>query len=164
MPNSVLAAIVFVIGVDLIDVRGLRRIARRRRSELVIAIVTAVVVFAVGVEQGIILAIALSILEIVRRQYTPKSFVVSIAADGEPLYAPAKPGLQSAPGLIVFRYDSDLFFANANRFVDDVKALVLGAPDPVRWLILDAGALDDVDYSAGMALGDLQDFLVTRTR
>jgi MFS superfamily sulfate permease-like transporter len=162
MPNAVLAAIVFVIGIDLVDVAGLRRIAARRRSELVIALVTAVVVFAVGVEQGIILAVVLSILEIIRRQYTPKSFVVSLAPDGEPVYTPAKPGLQSAPGLIVFRYDADLFFANANRFVDDVKGLVLGAPVPVRWLVVDAGALDDVDYSAGVALGQLQDFLVAR--
>ena len=160
MPNAVLAAIVFVIGVDLVDVAGLRRIAARRRSEVVIALVTAVVVFAVGVEQGIILAIVLSILEIIRRQYTPKSFVVSLGADGEPAYTPAKPGVQSAPGLIVFRFDADLFFANANRFVDDVKTLVTEAPEPVHWVVIDAGALDDVDYSAGVALGGLQDFLV----
>ena len=159
MPKAVLAAIVFIIGIDLIDVAGLRRIARRRRSELVIALVCCVVVFAVGVEQGIVLAMILSLLEIIRRQYTPKSFVVSLAPDGEPLYSAAKPGLQSAPGLIVFRFDADLFFANANRFVDDVEGLVLGAPQPVRWLVIDAGALDDVDYSAGMALGTLMDFL-----
>ncbi len=159
MPKSVLAAIVFIIGIDLIDVAGLRRIGSRRRSELVIALICAVVVFAVGVEQGIILAIVLSLLEIIRRQYTPKSFVVSLAPDGEPVYTSAKPGLQSVPGLIVFRYDADLFFANANRFVDDVEALVTNAPEPVRWLVIDAGALDDVDYTAGEAIGTLLDFL-----
>jgi MFS superfamily sulfate permease-like transporter len=159
MPKSVLAAIVFIIGLDLIDVAGLRRVGSRRRSELVIALICAVVVFAVGVEQGIILAIVLSLLEIIRRQYTPKSFVVSLAPDGEPVYTSAKSGLQSVPGLIVFRYDADLFFANANRFVDDVETLITGAPDPVRWLVVDAGALDDVDYTAGEAIGTLLDFL-----
>ena len=62
-------------------------------------------------------------------------------------YQAATPGTQSAPGLIVFRYDADLFYANSSRFVDDVEGLVEHAPDPVRWLVLDAGALDDIDYS-----------------
>jgi len=162
MPVAVLAGIVFLVGIDLVQVSGLRRIAARRRSEFVIAVVTGVVVFAVGVEPGIVLAVALSILEIVRRQYSPKNFVVGLAEDGQPTYSPARPGLQSSPGLIVFRYDADLFYANANRFVDDVESLVTSAPDPVRWLVLDAGAVNDVDYSAGVALGGLLDFLHAR--
>jgi high affinity sulfate transporter 1 len=159
MPSSVLAAIVFTIGIDLIDVKNLRRIATRRRSEFVIAAVTGFVVFAIGVEQGIVLAILLSILEIVRRQYSPKNFVVGVSEGGEPTFKAAEAGAQSAPGLIVFRYDADLFYANVNRFVDDVQLLITSAPDPVRWLILDAGALNDVDYSAGVALSGLADFL-----
>ena len=78
MPKAVLAAIVFLIGVGLIDIKGLRRILAARRSEFVIAAITAVVVFAVGVEQGIILAIVLSILEIIRRAYAPKDFLVAV--------------------------------------------------------------------------------------
>jgi MFS superfamily sulfate permease-like transporter len=61
--------------------------------------------------------------------------------------------------LIIFRYDSELFYANANRFVDDVQALVDGAPVPVEWLILDASSLDSIDYSAGNALHGLLDYL-----
>jgi high affinity sulfate transporter 1 len=159
MPTAVLAAIVFLIGIDLIDVVGLRRIAKRRQSEFVIAAVTAFVVFAVGVEQGIILAILASIVEIIRRQYHPKDFVVGVNKEGEPTYEAADPGSQSDAGLIVFRYDADLFYANANRFVDDVEALIAAAPDPVRWLVLDAGGITDVDYSAGISLKGLLDFL-----
>ena len=162
MPKSVLGAIVFLIGIDLIDVIGLRRIARRRRSEFIIALVTAVVVCAVGVEQGIILAIAASILEVIRRHYNPKDFVVSISPAGDKSYAKAVPGTQSEPGLIMFRYDSDLFYANANRFVDDVEALIDKAPDPVRWLILDTKSVDDIDYSAGVSLAGLLDYLNAR--
>jgi len=162
MPKSVLGAIVFLIGIDLIDVLGLRRIARRRQSEFVIALVTAVVVCAVGVEQGIILAIVVSILEVIRRHYKPKDFVVTVSATGDESYAKAVPGTQSDPGLIIFRYDSDLFYANANRFVDDVEALIDKAPDPVRWLILDAKSVDDVDYSAGVSISGLLDYLTAR--
>ncbi|MGZ4594769.1 MAG: SulP family inorganic anion transporter [Actinomycetes bacterium] len=159
MPKAVLGAIVFLIGIDLIDTLGLMRIHSRRPSEFFIAAVTGIVVFTVGVEQGIILAIILSILEIIRRQYRPQDFVVGITADGGPSYVSAAPGHQSAPGLIVFRYDAELFYANANQFVDDVEGLVEHAPDPVRWLILDAGAIDDIDYSAGISVAGLLDYL-----
>jgi high affinity sulfate transporter 1 len=162
MPKSVLGAIVFLIGIDLIDVHGLRRIARRRQSEFVIALVTAVVVCAVGVEQGIILAIVVSILEVIRRHYKPMDFVVTVSPTGDESYAKAVPGVQSEPGLIIFRYDSDLFYANANRFVDDVEALIDKAPDPVRWLILDAKSVGDVDYSAGISIAGLMDYLLAR--
>jgi len=162
MPKSVLGAIVFLIGIDLIDVHGLRRIARRRQSEFVIALVTAVVVCAVGVEQGIILAIVASILEVIRRHYKPKDFVVTVSPNGDESYAKAIPGAQSDAGLIIFRYDSDLFYANANRFVDDVEALIDKAPDPVRWLILDAKSVDDIDYSAGVSIAGLMDYLKAR--
>jgi high affinity sulfate transporter 1 len=162
MPKAVLGAIVFLIGVDLIDLTGLGRIARRRRSEFVIAVVTAVVVCAVGVEQGVLLAIVVSILEVIRRQYKPKDFVLGVADSGQQRYRQATAGAQSAPGLIVFRYDAELFYANANRFVDDIQRLVDKAPDQVRWLILDAGGLDDIDYSAGIALTGLLDYLRSR--
>ena len=162
MPKSVLGAIVFLIGIDLIDVLGLRRIASRRRSEFVIALVTAVVVSGIGVEQGIILAIIVSILEVIRRHYKPKDYVVSVSKTGEESFGPASPGTQSDSGLIIFRFDSDLFYANANRFVEDVETLVDKAPDPVRWFILDAGAVDDIDYSAGISLGGLLNYLEAR--
>jgi MFS superfamily sulfate permease-like transporter len=161
MPKAVLAAIVFLIGLDLVDIAGRFAVGRRRRSEFIIAVVTAAVVCAVGVEQGIILAIVLSILDIVRRQYKPNAFVVG-SAGGTSTYERAAPGAQSAPGLIVLRYDAELFFANSSQFVDDVEQLVNSAPDPVRWLVMDAGPVDDIDYSAGVSLSGLLDFLAAR--
>ena len=86
MPKAVLAAIVFLIGVGLIDIKGLKRILAARKSEFVIAAITAVVVFAVGVEQGIVLAIVLSILEIVRRSYAPNDFLVAVDTEGAMTY------------------------------------------------------------------------------
>ena len=159
MPKSVLGAIVFLIGLGLVDVLGLKLIRSRATVEFWIALITAVVVCCVGVEQGIILAIVLSMLQLVERQYRPKNFVVGVDAAGQPTYQSAAPGLQSTPGLIVFRYDAELFYANANRFADDVEALMQSAPDKPAWVVLDCSGIDDVDYSAGIALNNLVDYV-----
>ena len=120
------------------------------------------IVCAVGVEQGIILAIVVSLGELVRRQYKPKDYLITLDDAGKLAYLEATPGLQSAPGLLVFRYNAELFYANASRFVDDIHFLIEAAPDPVRWLILEAGSLTDIDYSAGLTLEGLLDFTDAR--
>jgi MFS superfamily sulfate permease-like transporter len=158
MPKAVLGAIVFLIGVELVDVLGMTLVARQRRSEFVIAALTAVIVFAIGVEQGIIAAIVLSLLDLVRRQYQPRRFVVTGDAQ-ERGYLPVRAGTQTRPGLIVFRYDADLFYANSNRFVDDAEKLVEGAPDPVQLFVLDCSGLSDIDFSASRSLLQLVDYL-----
>lgn len=155
MPVAVLAAIVFMIGLGLVDFRGLRRIRAARVSEFVIALLTAIVVFAWGVEEGIILAIVLSVLELVRRAYTPQDFLVGVSKDGEPTYTAAEPGTESLPGLLVFRFDSRLFYANASLFVDRIQQLIAAAPSRVRWLILDCSSIGDIDYSASLNLEGL---------
>jgi MFS superfamily sulfate permease-like transporter len=158
MPKAVLGAIVFLIGVDLVDIVGLRRIWSQRRGEAVIAVITAVVVCAVGVEQGIILAIVMSIIWLIERQYRPDSFVMQSSGD-EATFENAKPGAETMPGLIVFRYDSELFYANANRFVDAVETVFAAAPHPVRWLVLDCSSVTDIDYSAAISLKGLIDYV-----
>jgi sulfate permease, SulP family len=133
-----------------------------RRSEFYIAVLTAIFVFAVGVEQGIILAVVLSLIEMVRRQYHPHRFVVGVSPEGRPTFTQAKPGIESAPGLLVFRYDADLFYANANQFSDDVQQLMTAAPSRIRWLVLDCSSIPDVDYSAGAALYQLVTYVHSR--
>lgn len=155
MPVAVLAAIVFMIGLGLVDFKGLARIRAARVSEFLIACFTALVVFAWGVEQGIVLAIVLSIIELVRRAYTPRDFLVGVSKAGVPSYGPATPGSQSEPGLLVFRFDSRLFYANASLFVDRIQELISSAPTPVRWLILDCSSIGDIDYSASINLAGL---------
>jgi high affinity sulfate transporter 1 len=158
MPTAVLAGIVFLIGFSLIDLAGMKRLWARRRNEFVVALITTVTVFAVGVEQGIILAVVLSLLDLVRRQYRPGDYVVGQDPAGEPVYLPARPGAQSLPGLVVFRYDAELFYANANRFADHFESVISAAPDPVHWVALDCAAIFDVDYSAGVTLAHLVEF------
>jgi MFS superfamily sulfate permease-like transporter len=158
MPKATLGAIVFLIGVDLVDVVGLKRIWKEKPGEAIIAIITAIVVCAVGVEEGIILAIVMSIIWIIQRQYRPESFVIQSSGD-HAKFENAKPGTQTLPGLIVFRYDSELFYANANRFVDDVENVVSSAPDPLRWLVLDCSSVTDIDYSAAISVKGLIDYV-----
>jgi high affinity sulfate transporter 1 len=164
MPVAVLAAIVFMIGLGLVDLKGLRTIRAARASEFLIALVTAIVVFAWGVEEGIILAIALSVIELVRRAYTPSDFLVGLNKGGEPVYTPAEPGNESLPGLLVFRFDSRLFYANASLFVDRIQELIAAAPSRVRWLILDCSSIGDIDYSASLNLAGLIEALHEQKR
>ena len=72
---------------------------------------------------------------------------------------PATPGKGTEPGLVVYRFGADLFYANIDRFADEVRALVASAPTPVRWFIVDAGAITDMDYSAAQSIRDLLDDL-----
>jgi MFS superfamily sulfate permease-like transporter len=69
--------------------------------------------------------------------------------------AEASPGMETAPGLIVYRFGADLFYANVDRFVDEASELIAKAPSPVRHFVIDAGAITDIDYSAAGALRDL---------
>lgn len=151
LPLAVLAGVVLVVGVGLIDLAGLRRISRRSRSEFVVAIITTVIVVVGGVIAGISVAIALSLLSVIARQYRTPAYILQTTENGYDFRA-AAPGVQSRPGLIVYRFNSELFFANAVSFTERLEQAVDAAPDPVRWVILDCAGISDVDYSAGEQL------------
>jgi MFS superfamily sulfate permease-like transporter len=155
LPQCVLGAVVFTIAIRLVDVRSLREILRESPGEFQLAVFTAVVVVAVGVEEGIVVAIVVSLLRHVRHSYLAHAAVL-VERDGVWRPTPAVPGAMSRPGLVVFQFGADLFYANANRFAADVRGLVEGGSPPVKWLVVDAGAITSIDYSAARVLGDLQ--------
>jgi SulP family sulfate permease len=155
LPHCVLASIVFTIAAGMVDVEGLRNILQESRGEFLLAITTAAAVVAVGVEQGILFAIGFSLVRHVRHSYQAHSMVLVPDASGRWEPAPAAPGLQTAPGLIVYRYGADLFYANADHFADEVRELIEKAPAPVKWLLLDAEAIGDVDLSAAQNVRSL---------
>lgn len=159
LPRCVLAGIVFTIAVGMIDVTGLRDIRRESPGEFYLAVVTAAAVVAIGVEQGILLAIALSLFRHVGHSYRPHTMMLASDATGQWIPVPATPGKETEPGLIVYRFDADLFYANQYHFADEVRSLVERAPNPVRWFIVDAGAITDIDYSAAKSIRDLLDEL-----
>jgi len=160
LPVSALGAIVFTIALGLVDVKGLRDIRRESPGEFRLALTTAAVVVLVGVEQGILLAMALSLLRHVRHSYLPHAEVLVKDGNGQWQAVPAAPGATSGPGLVVFRFGADLFYANSSRFAEKVRGVVGEGPPRVRWLVVDAGAITNVDYSAAAMLRALQDELV----
>ena len=155
LPRCVLASIVFTIAVGMIDVTGLRAIRHESPGEFNLAVFTAAGVVAIGVEWGIVMAIALSLIRHVRHSYRPHTAVLVPGAADQWTLTPATPGVQTAPGLIIYRFGADLFYANDNRFIDEVRNLVERAPTPIRWFIVDAGAITDMDYSAAQSIRDL---------
>jgi MFS superfamily sulfate permease-like transporter len=159
LPRCVLAAIVFTIAIGMIDLKGLRDIRRESPGEFELAVTTAAAVVAIGVEVGILLAIALSLFRHVRHSYRPHTMMLTPDATGRWLPVPVTPGKQTEPGLIVYRFGADLFYANHNRFPDEVHTLVEHALTPVRWFIVDAGAITAVDYSAALSIRELLDDL-----
>jgi high affinity sulfate transporter 1 len=161
LPNAVLAAVVFLIGLKLIDVASMRRIWRLRKDEFWVALLTAVVVVSVGVEQGIILAIVASIVLHVRRHYLPRDTIVTWDGHGQVHLEQSTPGVMSEPGLVVYRFGVGLFYANAQRLSDEAFALV-DVSDAPRWFVLDAAAIDDVDYTGGETLAELAEQLTAR--
>jgi SulP family sulfate permease len=139
---------VFMIGVGLINIAGMRKVFAQRRSEFWVALITALTVVVVGVEQGILLAIALSLIEHTRHGYRPKNVVLVPDGSGGRQPMPVGTGAQALPGLIIYRFSHSLYYANCPQFADEVLQLVNTAEPPLRWLCLDASAMDDIDYSA----------------
>jgi high affinity sulfate transporter 1 len=156
LPEAVLAAIVFMIGVKLVDYRGLADIYRKTPREFTVALATAATVIFVGVEQGIILAVVLSLLQHVRRSYRPHSAVVVRDAVDHWRMEDAVPGKMIEPGMVMFWFGSDLYYANAGFFAEHARKIVHESPTPVRWLVVDCSAITGIDYSAGRALMELQ--------
>jgi sulfate permease, SulP family len=155
LPRCALASIVFTIAVGMIDAKGLRAIRRESPGEFNLAVFTAAGVVAIGVEWGIVMAIVLSLVRHVRHSYRPHTAVLVPDTTDQWTLAPATPGVETAPGLIIYRFGADLFYANDGRFVDEVRGLVERAPNPVQWFIVDAAAITDMDYSAAQSLRDL---------
>jgi high affinity sulfate transporter 1 len=161
LPQCVLGAVVFTIAVRLIDVRGLAAIRRESPGEFALAVTTAVVVVFVGVEQGIVLAMSLSLFRIVRHSYHPHTAVLEQAPDGIWQLDPVVPGAISQPGVVIYRFGAPLFYANANRFSEEVRMLAASAASPLRWLIVDAGAITNVDFTAARVVREVQKDLST---
>jgi sulfate permease, SulP family len=150
LPAAALAAVVFLIAAELVDVKGLRRILALRKDEFAVALLTTVAVVVLGVEYGIVVAIIASIVDHLRHSYNPLNSVLLKSPEGHWRPVPAEPGARTEEGLVIYRFGTSLYFANASRLVADVVALAGGSP--LRWMVLDCAAIGDVDFSASAAL------------
>jgi sulfate permease, SulP family len=157
LPRCVLGALVFLIAAHLIKLRTLADIRRESPGEFMLAVTTAVTVVTVGVEQGILLAMILSLFRIVHHSYHPHTGVMVLNQAGLWDIKPAVAGTVTEPGLVFYQFGAELFYANANLFAEEVKTLVGMPPSSVRWLIVDAESIIHVDYSAARVILELID-------
>lgn len=158
LPLAALAAVVFLIGVELVDLAGLRRIYAVRKGEFGVAVLTAAAVVLFGVQLGIGLAILASMVDHLRHSYHPRSSVLAKSPAGHWRSMPVCSGARAAAGLVIYRFGTSLYFANAPRLVEDVATLTRWEPSPA-WFCLDGAAIGDVDYSAALVLGRVLDTL-----
>jgi high affinity sulfate transporter 1 len=162
MPEAVLAAVVFLICVDLVDVKGMQRIYRERPWEFWVAVITAATVVLVGVEQGILLAMFLSLVSHTRHGYQPKNFLIMPARPEGWQSEPVRTQAQMLPGLLIYHFSHGMYYANAPLLSEEVTRLVREANPPLVWFCLDAGAVDDIDFTAAETLRRLYAILKER--
>jgi SulP family sulfate permease len=159
MPEAVLSSVVFLIGIELVDALGMRKIYNERPFEFWVAFITAAVVVFIGVEQGILLAIVLSILIHTRHGYKPKNAVLEVDPNGRQHMMPVSSHAQAIPGLMVYRFHHSMYYANAELFSQEVLDLVNTAQPPLSWFCIDATAVDDVDFTAAAVLREIYKML-----
>ncbi len=156
MPQPVLAAVVIAASVSLFDVAELRRLSRVRRTEFGLALACALGVMFVGVLQGIVIAVVLSVIYVFKRTWAPYSAVL-----GKPPEVPgyhdirSYPDARQVPGLLIIRWSAPLFFANANQFRDRIRDLVKASSPSPRWVLVAAEPITDIDTTAAAMLADL---------
>jgi len=155
LPQPTLAAVVIAASLSLADIAGMRRLWRQRKSDFALAAAAFLGVALLGVLPGIGLAVALSILDVFRRAWRPYQAelgrVPGLAGYHD---TGVYPNADRLPGLVIFRFDGPLFFANANTFRDKVLALSESDPRP-QWILVAAEPITDIDTTAADMLEDL---------
>jgi sulfate permease, SulP family len=161
MPAAVLAAVVFLIGIELVDLPGMRTILAQRPVEFWVALITAATVIFIGVEQGILFAILLSLVAHTRHGYKSQNAVL-VEQSGHLRPVPVTNAAEALPGLILYRFNHSMYYANSDLLANEVLDLLKTGPDPVAWLCIDMIAVDDVDFTAAATLRQVYDELNKR--
>jgi high affinity sulfate transporter 1 len=160
LPNAALAAVVIAAAIGLIEVADLKRIYRVQQWEFWLSITCFVGVAVLGVIPGIGLAIAIAIAEFLWDGWRPHSAVLGRAHGVKGYHDITRyPGARQIPGLVLFRWDAPLFFANAEFFRERALDAVAKSPTPVRWLVVAAEPVTSVDVTAGDTLVELDEAL-----
>ncbi|MFJ4422493.1 SulP family inorganic anion transporter [Streptomyces bobili] len=156
-PTAVLGALVVYAAVRMIDLAGFRRLASFRRRELLLALGCLAGVLTLDILYGVLVAVGLSVAELLSRVARPHDAVLGLVPGVAGMHdVDDYPQARTIPGLLVYRYDSPLFFANAENFRHRALAAVDGQPEPVRWFVLNTEANVEVDITALDALDDLR--------
>jgi SulP family sulfate permease len=156
LPTCVLGVLVFLVALRLINLKQLHEILAESPQEYALAVMTAVVVVLVGVEEGIVLAMLVSLARVVRHDYHPHSGVLQLNPDGSWKLVPVAPHVVTEPGLVLYRFGAELFYANAGRFIEEVTQVLQPMPSAVKWVVVDAEAMTHLDYTAARVLQSLK--------
>jgi SulP family sulfate permease len=162
LPKSALAGVIIVVAFGLLEPAGFRALARVDRRELGLALLAAAIVVAVGMVAGVLVTVVLSLFLVAIRAAQPRrTFLARVPGTDSFRGVDSVVEGSTEPGLVVYRFDGPLFFANAQLLADDIgAALAEGvAPAPVRWVVVDAEAIGDVDSTGAAMLADLSDDL-----
>jgi len=159
LPQSALAAVVIVAALSLVNVRDVLRYWKVRKSSALLSLTATVGVIVLGVLEGIGLAIFLAVLLFFRRSWWPHGAVLGHSEDIDGWHDVARyEDAREEPGIIVYRWEAPLFFANAGAFRQQIRKLVRDRPD-VRWMVLQCEAITDVDVTAAAMLEQLDEEL-----
>lgn len=162
MPVAVLSTVVFLICVHLVDVQGLREIYRQRPWEFGVALITAGTVVLVGVEEGILLALFLSLVAHTRHGYRPSNTLIVPDPAGGWNTTRLDTRSQALPGLMFYRFTHSMYYANAGALAEEVTKLTEEAQPALTWFCIDAIAVDDIDFTAAATLRTLHGFLLEK--
>lgn len=163
LPSAVLGAVIVFASVKLIEPEQWRSLARSSRTEMLIAAITALFVVILGVLLAILVAVVLSLADVIRRAAHPADAVLGWSkTEGRYVDVADDPDSGVTPGVVVYRIQDRMFFANAHFFKRRLWAAVDGAPKPVRQVVLDASFISDIDASAEVALREVYDVLRER--
>ena len=158
LPQTALAAVVIVAALSLMDLGILRRYLRVRRSALAVSLAATAGVILLGVLQGIVVAIALAIALFFRRNWWPHGAILGkLEGDRGWHDLASNPDAEQIPGVVVYRWEAPLFFANAGAFKEQIRKIVR-ARKP-RWVVLQCEAITDVDVTAAEMLEQLDNEL-----
>ena len=165
LPKSALAGVIIVVAFGLLDPGAFRSLARVDRGEFLLALLTAAIVIAVGMIAGVLVTVVLSLfLAAIRAAQPDRTFLVRVPGTDSFRGAASVTDGEAVPGMVIYRFDGPLFFANAQLLADDIEAAIAAQADrtPVRWVVLDAEAIGDVDSTGASMLADLADSLKER--
>ncbi len=160
LPNAALAAIIIVSVVGLVNVGELRRLYRLDKPDFALAIISLTGVLLLGILPGLAVAVAAGLVALVYRGYRPHTAVLGgVTGEEDEDYGfrnvDRHPQAETFPGLIIFRFDTELFFANANYFRNQIREVVKGAKPPARAILVDAGAISHIDTTGTDMLAEL---------
>lgn len=155
LPGAVLSSVVFLIGLRLIDIKGMKTLHSQRPVEFIVAVIAAASVVTFGVWEGIAIAVVFSVIAHLRHSYRPLNSLLVQSPSGAWRPTLLSEGRQAEEGLCVYRFGSNLYFANESLFTREVVTLAITAKPRLNWLCVSAANIGDIDFTSAEALREV---------